>query len=170
MYRIFLITLALLSACTSQNNTIKTEKNNGVNSLINKNYITLSKNNTLLTQLNAGNQKNSYSIMIKNIIGSLITNKATKVLSHHDFAYHYLTLQSAMSYNKKDQTSSWINYDTDISGTITPTNSYGLNGGLCREFLQTIKINDKEIDSVEIACKTKNTNNVWHVIQNDKKQ
>ncbi len=61
--------------------------------------------------------------------------------------------QGALEHNLPEQTTGWRNSATGRSGTITPVNTYLVQGRPCREFTQSIIAEGVELRGFGTACR-----------------
>ncbi len=73
------------------------------------------------------------------------------------------TVQSALEYNRTNQSSTWVDPDAGVSGTTTPVRTFeGVAGKPCREFKTTIVIGGQEEQGYGTACRQPDGN--WQIV------
>lgn len=73
------------------------------------------------------------------------------------------TFQGALENNRTNQASTWVNPDTDSSGSVAPMRTYQNAEGLpCREFQQTIVIGGREEQGYGTACRQ--PDGTWRIV------
>ncbi len=60
---------------------------------------------------------------------------------------------AALEKNVPQETTFWINPQTDHGGSFTPVNTYMVQGRPCREFSQTVAVRQSEVRAFGTACR-----------------
>lgn len=96
----------------------------------------------------------------KTLLGKKLVAELVSVLSLDDIKGYHLASQNALENLKTGERLEWSNENTGHSGTITPSRYYQTTqGDYCREFTQTLKLKQKQLETSGTACR--NENKVW---------
>ena len=104
------------------------------------------------SQIGGGNG-NKVAIGVGVVAGGFLGNRIGKSLDCQDQQYHYDTTQNALEKQPTGQTAAWTNPDTGHSGDVTPVRTYSMDGQPCRDFTQTIYVDDKNEEIEGTACR-----------------
>lgn len=97
------------------------------------------------------------------LLGGLAGGALGYYLDDRDKQMAANTTQRALESNSTGQTASWVNPDSNHSGTVTPTRTYqNAQGQYCREFQQTVTVNGKTETATGTACRQ--TDGSWQVV------
>ena len=100
-----------------------------------------------------GGTGNKVAIGAGVLAGGFLGNKVGKSLDCQDQQYHYDTTQNALETQQTGETSNWVNPDSGHSGEVTPTRTYTSEGQPCRDFTQTIYLDDEVEEIKGTACR-----------------
>jgi len=88
------------------------------------------------------------------LVGAVVGSEVGKSLDRADRQYAAETSRQALETAPSGHASAWRNPDNGHSGTITPERSFTAgNGQQCREFQQTVTIDNKTESAFGTACR-----------------
>lgn len=88
------------------------------------------------------------------LLGALVGSSIGRTMDEVDRMRMEETTQGALETNRDYTTSSWVNPNTGVSGTVTPQETYRTNSGqYCREYTQTVTIDGRREEAYGTACR-----------------
>lgn len=88
------------------------------------------------------------------LLGALVGSSIGRSMDEVDRMRMEETTQSALESTADYTTSSWVNPNTGVNGTVTPERTYQTNGGqYCREYTQTVTIDGRREEAYGTACR-----------------
>ncbi len=97
------------------------------------------------------------------VLGAILGSEFGKTLDANDQVMMERTSQASLEHTQTGSLSSWQNPDTGHSGTITPTRTYEQpNGTYCRDFIQTIVVDNQTYDATGTACRQ--SDGSWRIV------
>lgn len=97
------------------------------------------------------------------VLGGLVGSSIGRSLDDVDRMKMERTTQKALESSKDDVVSIWVNPNTGNRGSVKPRRTWRTDSGrYCREFEQTIEIDDDEDEDVGIACRQ--PDGTWRVV------
>ena len=103
------------------------------------------------------------SVAIGALAGAWFGGEIGKSLDKADRAYMRSSTQEGLEYGKIGSKTRWSNPDSGNSGVIKPTRTYKeANGQDCREFEQTVFVNQKQETATGRACR--DSDGTWKIV------
>ena len=103
------------------------------------------------------------SVAIGALAGAWFGGEIGKSLDKADRAYMRSSTQEGLEYGKIGSKTRWSNPDSGNSGVIKPTRTYQqANGQDCREFEQTVFVNQKQETATGRACR--DSDGTWKIV------
>jgi len=98
------------------------------------------------------------------VLGSLANGELARRLDKADLMYHQQAIEEAYS-KPLNKTTHWENEATGHTGSVTPTREgyQASTGNLCRQYKQTITVDEKTETGVGTACQ--NYDGTWSIAQ-----
>lgn len=88
------------------------------------------------------------------LLGAALGARVGKSLDRADLAYYNKASQRALETLPAGQTLPWSNPQSNVSGTVTPSDYYQTaSGTYCREYTQTIKVGGRVEEGYGVACR-----------------
>ncbi len=88
------------------------------------------------------------------VLGGIVGSEVGKSLDRADRAHMHRTTQQSLETQRTGRASTWQNPDNRHSGTVTPTRTFRRESGeQCREFQQTVTIDDRTERAYGTACR-----------------
>ncbi|MDX1483113.1 MAG: RT0821/Lpp0805 family surface protein [Alphaproteobacteria bacterium] len=88
------------------------------------------------------------------VLGGIVGSEVGRSLDRADRAYMARTTEESLERGRSGETSTWVNPDSQHSGTVTPQPAYrGSDGRYCREFQQTVTIDGRTERAYGTACR-----------------
>ncbi len=87
------------------------------------------------------------------LLGTKLTKAAGTALDKEDLSYYHQTSQNTMENAAIGRVSSWSNPNNGHFGTITAIKTFQADGTYCRQYKQTINIDNKKHDDSGTACR-----------------
>lgn len=88
------------------------------------------------------------------VLGALLGSSVGRSLDEVDRMKMQRTTQRTLEAEPDNTTSTWVNPNTDNSGTVTPVKTYQRDDGrYCREYQQTITVGGKTEQAYGTACR-----------------
>jgi surface antigen len=93
------------------------------------------------------------------LLGSKLLSEVGSLLSAEDVKGYHLASQNALENLKTGEKLEWLNEKTTHSGVISPSRYYQTTqGNYCREFTQTLKLKQKQLETSGTACRNDKKN------------
>lgn len=105
------------------------------------------------------------AVAIGTLAGAYVGREVGKSLDKADRLAMQKTTQKALKTNRSGTVSEWNNPDTGHNGTVTPQPGFkGAGGEDCREFQQTVTIEDETETGYGTACRQ--DDGTWRIVSN----
>lgn len=102
------------------------------------------------------------AVAVGTLAGALMGQEVGRSLDRADRLAMEQSAQYALENAPSNQSTNWVNPDTGNSGAVTPVHTYqDPVGQPCREYLQTVRIGDKEEKAYGTACRQ--TDGSWKI-------
>ena len=99
------------------------------------------------------------------LLGAFIGSEIGSSLDELDRRYAEEAYENALNRSRTGETTAWQNPNTGNSGAYTPTLAYQTEAGqYCREFVQTVTVENKTQDASGTACRLED--GTWEIIKN----
>lgn len=101
------------------------------------------------------------------LAGAYIGSEIGKSMDETDRLAMQQSTQHSLEYSQSGETSSWINPDTGVSGTVTPQAPYQApeTNQHCREYQQTVTIGGQQEEAYGTACRQPDGS--WKIVNSD---
>lgn len=97
------------------------------------------------------------------LLGAYIGSEVGRSLDRTDRLYAERTAQQSLETSRSGASSTWVNPDTQHSGSFTPVNTYRSGDGLdCRDYQQTVTIDGRAETVHGTACRQ--PDGTWRVV------
>lgn len=97
------------------------------------------------------------------LLGGAVGNSIGSTLDKVDQNYHSNTYNESMEYYSDGQSGRWVNPNTGHYGSVTPMSTYQNEyGEYCRNFRQTIYVNNYPTEAFGTACRDRMGN--WRIV------
>mgnify|MGYP003571028768 CR=1 FL=1 len=97
------------------------------------------------------------------LLGAYLGSEVGRSLDKSDRLYAERTAQQSLESSRSGTTSTWVNPDTQHSGTFTPTNTYRSADGLdCRDYQQRVIIDGRDELATGTACRQ--ADGTWRIV------
>lgn len=88
------------------------------------------------------------------LLGAALGSRVGESLDRADMAYYNKASQRALETMPAGKTLPWNNPQSNVSGTVTPSDYYQTaSGTYCREYTQTIQVGGKVEEGYGVACR-----------------
>ena len=103
------------------------------------------------------------AVAIGTLLGAWLGSEVGASLDKADQLYAEKAAQNSLEYSPSGSTSNWQNPDSGHSGSFTPYAAYQSQDVYCREFTQTITVEDKTEEATGTACRQEDGS--WQIVK-----